>query len=116
MVEQDSVNKNLLNDNRHGGGGGAVIVPAGGSSGPQSSSGGVAAPSSVAVPVSILKTQFSPAQPKTLQHLPKRPAVDLAFHELTYRVKEGNRNIPQGLIVNILRLSGVMELFKTIYV
>lgn len=87
MVEQDNVTKNLLNDNRHGGAGGVVIVPAGGG-GPQSS-GHVA--SSVA-PVSILKTQIVPAQPKTLQHLPKRPAVDLAFHDLTYRVKEGNRS------------------------
>jgi len=39
-----------------------------------------------------LKAQIVPAQPKTLQHLPKRPAVDLAFHNLTYRVKEGNRS------------------------
>lgn len=38
------------------------------------------------------KTQIVPVQTKTLQHLPKRPAVDLAFHNLTYRVKEGNRS------------------------
>ncbi|XP_004533344.1 ATP-binding cassette sub-family G member 1 [Ceratitis capitata] len=101
-MERDDYAMNLIEkNNRHGGGGGAVIVPAGGSSGPQSSSGGVAAPSSVAVPVSILKTQFSPAQPKTLQHLPKRPAVDLAFHELTYRVKEGNRNNAKTILKGV---------------
>lgn len=39
-----------------------------------------------------VKAQLVPMQTKTLQHLPKRPAVDLAFHNLTYRVKEGNRS------------------------
>lgn len=39
-----------------------------------------------------VKLQIVPSQPKTLSHLPKRPAVDLAFHNLTYRVKEGRRN------------------------
>lgn len=39
-----------------------------------------------------VKTQIVPVQTKTLQHLPKRPAVDLAFHNLSYRVKEGGRN------------------------
>ena len=68
MVENDSANKNLLNDNRQGNA--AVIVPA-----------------------SNAKVQpVTPAQTKTLQHLPKRPPVDLAFHNLTYRVKEGNRS------------------------
>lgn len=66
-------NKNLLNDNRLGvsgnGGGGQ------------------------------LKAQIVPAQPKTLQHLPKRPAVDLAFHNLTYRVKEGNRSSKYTLLI-----------------
>lgn len=70
MVENES--NNLLNDNRHGvsvsGAGGGVLL--GGS----------------------VKAQIVPAQPKTLQHLPKRPAVDLAFHNLTYSVKEGNRS------------------------
>ncbi|XP_036329711.1 ATP-binding cassette sub-family G member 4-like [Rhagoletis pomonella] len=98
MVEQDSVTKNLLHDNRHGGaGGGVAIVPAGGSS-PQSSGGNVAA---TVAPVSILKTQIVPAQPKTLQHLPKRPAVDLAFHDLTYRVKEGNRSNAKTILKGV---------------
>lgn len=37
------------------------------------------------------KLQIVPAQPKTLSHLPTRPAVDLAFHDLTYSVREGRR-------------------------
>lgn len=37
------------------------------------------------------KLQIVPAQPKTLSHLPTRPAVDLAFHDLTYCVREGRR-------------------------
>lgn len=36
-----------------------------------------------------VRVQIIPSQPKTLSHLPHRPAVDLAFNNLTYRVKEG---------------------------
>lgn len=39
-----------------------------------------------------IKLQIVPAQPKTLSHLPTRPAVDLAFHDLVYTVREGRRN------------------------
>ncbi|XP_055541485.1 ATP-binding cassette sub-family G member 4 isoform X1 [Wyeomyia smithii] len=39
-----------------------------------------------------VRVQIVPSQPKTLSHLPTRPAVDLAFHNLNYRVKEGRRN------------------------
>ncbi|XP_049277117.1 ATP-binding cassette sub-family G member 4-like isoform X1 [Anopheles funestus] len=39
-----------------------------------------------------VRVQIVPSQPKTLSHLPTRPPVDLAFHNLTYRVKEGRRN------------------------
>lgn len=39
-----------------------------------------------------IRLQIVPAQPKTLSHLPSRPAVDLAFHDLVYSVKEGRRN------------------------
>ncbi|XP_054084085.1 ATP-binding cassette sub-family G member 1 [Zeugodacus cucurbitae] len=96
-MERDDYALNLVEkNNRHGGaGGGVVIVPAGGS-GPQSS--GV---TSSVVPVSILKPQIVPAQPKTLQHLPKRPAVDLGFHDLTYRVKEGNRSNAKTILKGV---------------
>ena len=38
------------------------------------------------------KIQIVPATPKTLSHLPSRPAVELAFTNLAYRVKEGRSN------------------------
>lgn len=38
-----------------------------------------------------VKVQIVPSTPKTLSHLPTRPAVNLAFHNLTYRVKEGRK-------------------------
>lgn len=41
---------------------------------------------------SSTRIQIVPAQPKTLTHLPSRPAVELAFRDLTYRVKEGRSN------------------------
>lgn len=36
-----------------------------------------------------VQIQITPAQPKTLTHLPKRPKVDLAFSELKYTVRQG---------------------------
>ncbi|XP_005176223.1 ATP-binding cassette sub-family G member 1 [Musca domestica] len=47
------------------------------------------------------KAQIVPVQTKTLQHLPKRPAVDLAFHNLTYRVKEGNRSNAKTILKGV---------------
>ncbi|KAG5676193.1 hypothetical protein PVAND_006042 [Polypedilum vanderplanki] len=44
------------------------------------------------VGTSSTKIQIVPAQPKTLTHLPSRPPVELAFKDLTYRVKEGRSN------------------------
>ncbi|KAF3426169.1 hypothetical protein E2986_13193 [Frieseomelitta varia] len=38
------------------------------------------------------RLQLVPAQPKTITHLPKRPPVDLAFTNLSYRVREGGKN------------------------
>ena len=38
---------------------------------------------------SDVRVQIVPSQPKTLSHLPNRPAVDLAFNNLTFRVNEG---------------------------
>ncbi|KAH8279628.1 hypothetical protein KR018_010880 [Drosophila ironensis] len=75
MTKSD--NANLLNDNRLGGGNAAAVTG------------------------SQLKAQIVPAQPKTLQHLPKRPAVDLAFHNLTYRVKEGNRSNAKTILKGV---------------
>ncbi|XP_075152459.1 ATP-binding cassette sub-family G member 1 [Haematobia irritans] len=50
---------------------------------------------------SNVKAQIVPVQTKTLQHLPKRPAVDLAFHNLTYRVKEGNRSNAKTILKGV---------------
>ncbi|XP_061401043.1 ATP-binding cassette sub-family G member 1-like [Musca vetustissima] len=47
------------------------------------------------------KAQIVPVQTKTLQHLPKRPAVDLAFHNLTLRVKEGNRSNAKTILKGV---------------
>lgn len=92
MVEKE--NSNLLTDNKIVG----IVVGSGGDRGGGGSSScsvgiGSCGSDSGSVSVSIsAKTQIMPAQPKTLQHLPKRPAVDLAFHDLSYRVKEGTKN------------------------
>lgn len=45
---------------------------------------------------SATRLQVIPAQPKTITHLPKRPPVDLAFADLTYRVREGSKNSKYG--------------------
>lgn len=39
-----------------------------------------------------MKVTITPTQHKTLTHLPKRPPVDLAFSDLTYRVQEGRKS------------------------
>lgn len=39
-----------------------------------------------------IRLQIVPAPLKTLSHLPTRPPVDLAFHDLVYSVREGRRN------------------------
>lgn len=49
----------------------------------------------------ILKPTMVSAQPKTLQHLPERPPVDLAFHNLSYRVKEGRQNNAKLILKNV---------------
>jgi hypothetical protein len=38
------------------------------------------------------KIQIIQSQPKTLSKLPSRPAVELAFNNLAYRVTEGRSN------------------------
>lgn len=48
-----------------------------------------------------IKLQIVPAQPKTLSHLPSRPPVDLAFHDLVYSVREGRRNHEKDILKKI---------------
>lgn len=48
-----------------------------------------------------IKLQIVPPQPKTLSHLPARPAVDLAFHDLVYSVREGRRNRKLFFLLNL---------------
>lgn len=75
-----------------GGGGGAAIVV--GSAGGVSSPGGGINESLLNAnrKTNPVRLQIVPSQPKTLSHLPTRPAVDLAFHDLTYSVREGRRS------------------------
>lgn len=46
-----------------------------------------------------LKVQITPAQHKTLTHLPKRPPVDLAFTDLTYKVQEGRKSSKYKFVI-----------------
>lgn len=80
MVEDTSPNNALLTT-KSGGNGGIVFT----SRGSDTSHGGNAATDQVCV-------QIVQSQPKTLSHLPTRPPVDLAFHDLKYSVREGRRN------------------------
>lgn len=41
---------------------------------------------------SEVRVQIMQAKPKTITHLPKRPPVDLAFSDLTYKVREGRKS------------------------
>ncbi|XP_017760119.1 PREDICTED: ATP-binding cassette sub-family G member 1 [Eufriesea mexicana] len=41
------------------------------------------------------------AQPKTITHLPKRPPVDLAFTDLSYRVREGSKNNVKTILKSV---------------
>lgn len=49
--------------------------------------------------VSGTRLQIIPMQPKTITHLPKRPPVDLAFTDLTYKVREGRKNSKYASII-----------------
>ncbi|XP_046739749.1 ATP-binding cassette subfamily G member 4 [Diprion similis] len=48
-----------------------------------------------------VRLQIVPAQPKTITHLPARPPVDLAFTDLTYRVREGRRNNSKTILKSV---------------
>ncbi|XP_012147448.1 ATP-binding cassette subfamily G member 4 isoform X2 [Megachile rotundata] len=50
---------------------------------------------------SAVRLQIIPAQPKTITHLPKRPPVDLAFTDLTYKVREGRRNNVKTILKSV---------------
>lgn len=48
-----------------------------------------------------LKVTITPSQPKTLTHLPKRPPVDLAFTDLTYKVQEGRKSNVKTILKSV---------------
>ncbi|XP_011878498.1 PREDICTED: ATP-binding cassette sub-family G member 4 isoform X2 [Vollenhovia emeryi] len=48
-----------------------------------------------------VRLQIVPAQPKTITHLPKRPPVDLAFTDLTYKVREGRKNNVKTILKSV---------------
>lgn len=50
---------------------------------------------------SAVRLQIVPAQPKTITHLPKRPPVDLAFTDLTYKVREGRKNGTKTILKSV---------------
>ncbi|XP_049868016.1 ATP-binding cassette sub-family G member 1 isoform X1 [Pectinophora gossypiella] len=57
-----------------------------------------------------LKVTITPAQHKTLTHLPKRPPVDLAFTDLTYRVQEGRKSNVKTILKSVSGRLGSGEL------
>ncbi|KYN43611.1 ATP-binding cassette sub-family G member 1 [Trachymyrmex septentrionalis] len=50
---------------------------------------------------SAVQLQIVPMQPKTITHLPKRPPVDLAFTDLTYKVREGRKNNSKTILKSV---------------
>ncbi|XP_033362481.1 ATP-binding cassette sub-family G member 1 isoform X1 [Bombus vosnesenskii] len=48
-----------------------------------------------------IRLQLVPTQPKTITHLPKRPPVELAFADLTYRVREGSKNNVKTILKSV---------------
>ncbi|XP_077269350.1 ATP-binding cassette sub-family G member 4 isoform X1 [Temnothorax americanus] len=50
---------------------------------------------------SAVRLQIVPAQPKTITHLPKRPPVDLAFTDLTYKVREGRKSNVKTILKSV---------------
>ncbi|KAK9293492.1 hypothetical protein QLX08_011582 [Tetragonisca angustula] len=48
-----------------------------------------------------VRLQLVPTQPKTITHLPKRPPVDLAFTNLSYRVREGGKNNVKTILKSV---------------
>lgn len=50
---------------------------------------------------SAVKLQIVPMQPKTITHLPKRPPVDLAFSDLSYKVREGRKSNVKTILKSV---------------
>lgn len=50
---------------------------------------------------SVVRVQIIPAKPKTITHLPKRPPVDLAFSDLTYKVREGRKSNVKTILKSV---------------
>lgn len=50
---------------------------------------------------SAVRLQIVPAKPKTITHLPKRPPVDLAFSDLTYKVREGRKSNVKTILKSV---------------
>ncbi|XP_008551030.1 ATP-binding cassette subfamily G member 4 [Microplitis demolitor] len=50
---------------------------------------------------SVVRVQIVPIQPKTITHLPKRPPVDLAFTDLTYKVREGRKGNEKTILKSV---------------
>ncbi|XP_032666027.1 ATP-binding cassette sub-family G member 1 isoform X2 [Odontomachus brunneus] len=50
---------------------------------------------------SSVRLQIVPAQPKTITRLPKRPPVDMAFSDLTYKVREGRKNNVKTILKSV---------------
>ncbi|OXU25341.1 hypothetical protein TSAR_015580 [Trichomalopsis sarcophagae] len=50
---------------------------------------------------SEVRVQIIQAKPKTITHLPKRPPVDLAFSDLTYKVREGRKSNVKTILKSV---------------
>lgn len=49
-----------------------------------------------------VKVQIQPIQQRTLTHLPKRPAVNLEFSDLSYTVKQGKSKYKLSFSIRIV--------------
>lgn len=50
---------------------------------------------------SVVRVQIVPVKQKTITHLPKRPPVDLAFTDLTYKVREGRKSNVKTILKSV---------------
>lgn len=61
---------------------------------------------------SVVRVQIVPIQPKTITHLPKRPPVDLAFTDLTYKVREGRKGSKWKLCIFIILIMMIRKILS----